>query len=142
MIKIYFAGSIRGGRENIDLYNKTINYLQQLGKVLTEHIGNDEITKFGEIKNSDKRIYKRDLQWLKSADVIIADVSNPSLGVGFEIAKAIEFNKKVLCLYKIQNDKRLSAMIAGCPNVRVKEYTTFDDVEKTINEFLKFSCDI
>lgn len=74
---------------------------------------------------------------LKSCDVIIADVSSPSLGVGFEIAKAVELDKKILCLYKIQNNKRLSAMIDGCLNVKVEKYKTFDNIKKAIDKFLK-----
>lgn len=77
------------------------------------------------------------MELLKSCDVIIADVSSPSLGVGFEIAKAVELDKKILCLYKIQNNKRLSAMIDGCLNVKVEKYKTFDNIKKAIDKFLK-----
>ena len=136
MTKIYFAGSIRGGREDIEVYKKIIKYLQRSGEVLTEHIGSDKVAEI-EIKNSDNEIYKRDLELLMSCDVIVADVSNPSLGVGFEIAKAVELDKKILCLYRVQENKQLSAMIAGCPNVKVEEYITFDDIKKVIDKFLK-----
>lgn len=136
MTKIYFAGSIRGGREDLEVYKKIIKYLQRSGEVLTEHIGSDKVAEI-EIKNSDNEIYKRDLELLMSCDVIVADVSNPSLGVGFEIAKAVELDKKILCLYRVQENKQLSAMIAGCPNVKVEEYITFDDIKKVIDKFLK-----
>ena len=39
-MKIYFAGSIRGGRKDVLIYNNIINYLLTKGEVLTEHIGN------------------------------------------------------------------------------------------------------
>ena len=123
MKKIYFAGSIRGGRNDIDFYKKIINYLQLLGKVQNEHIKNYNITSLGETKKSNQEIYTRDLNWISSSDFMVAEVSNPSLGVGFEIAKAIELNKKILCLYRVQEDKNLSAMIAGCPDIQVKEYS-------------------
>ena len=47
-LKIYFAGSIRGGRENRDRYHSLINHLFQYGKVLSEHIGEESLTASGE----------------------------------------------------------------------------------------------
>ena len=136
MLKIYFAGSIRGGREHIDFYIGIIEYLQNFGKVLTEHVGNSSITPEGENTLTDNFIFNRDMEWLTSSDVIVAEVSNPSLGVGFEIASAIGLKKKILCLFKKQENKKLSAMIAGCPDITVKEYVELDEAKKLINDFL------
>jgi nucleoside 2-deoxyribosyltransferase len=136
MIKIYFAGSIRGGRNDRGLYNQIIQYLQQFGEVLTEHVGDGGLTPMGEAGMSDEDIYNRDMDWLTSADVVVAEVSTPSLGVGFEIASAIRWRKKVLCLFRIQEDRKLSAMIAGCPEVTVTEYRTMEDIKTCISHFL------
>ena len=38
-MKIYFAGSIRGGREEEETYLKLIEHLATYGQVLTEHVG-------------------------------------------------------------------------------------------------------
>ena len=81
-MNIYFAASIRGGREESNIYIKMIKYLESFSSVLTEHIGSQELTSDGESLLSDKSIYKRDLLWLKSADCVIAEVTSPSLGVG------------------------------------------------------------
>ena len=135
MKKIYFAGSIRGGRADRELYKKTINYLQTFGEVLTEHVGHSELSPTGEVEMTDREIYDRDMVWLSSSDIVVADVSVPSLGVGFEIASAVELNKKVLCLYRVQDDKNLSAMISGCPHIRIMEYQSFEDVRQVIDGF-------
>lgn len=135
-MKIYFAGSIRGGREHIEFYKKIINYLGKYGEVLTEHVADDKITENGENKLTDSSIFKRDLDWLTSSDVVVAEVSNPSLGVGFEIAKAVDLKKKILCLYKTQVNKRLSAMIVGCPEVRIKEYVELGEVMAEIDDYM------
>lgn len=137
MKKIYFAGSIRGGRTDLEVYKKIINYLQLLGEVLTEYVGEDAITPLGEVGKSDNEIYVRDLEWLSSSELVVAEVSTPSLGVGFEIAKAVELNKKVLCLYRVQMDKKLSAMISGCPDIQVSNYQTFDEVKQIIDDFFR-----
>ena len=51
-MKIYFAGALRGGREDQELYLEIINYLKQFGEVLTEHVGNKSIDLSGEKNNS------------------------------------------------------------------------------------------
>ena len=135
MKKIYFAGSIRGGREHIGFYKEIIRYLQKYGDVLTEHIGHEGISPAGEESMTDADIYSRDLEWLSSCDMIVADVTVPSLGVGFEISRAIALGKKVLCLYNLKADKKLSAMIAGCPEVEVREYQTIKDVENILEDY-------
>ena len=130
-MNIYFAGSIRGGREDKELYEKIITLLSKFGTVLTEHVGNKNLSALGEDGPSDIYIHQRDMKWLKKADVIIAEVTTASLGVGYEIAKAEEWNKKILCLYRPTKDKRLSAMIAGSNKVVLKEYQKIKDL-KTI----------
>ena len=44
MKKIYFAGSIRGGRIDAELYERLIKYMQKDNIVLTEHIGSPHLT--------------------------------------------------------------------------------------------------
>ena len=141
MKKIYFAGSIRGGRNDQELYKKIIGHMQTLGEVLTEHVGYAGINPLGEVGMTDQEIYKRDLDWLSSSDMVVAEVSTPSLGVGFEIAKALGLKKKVLCLYRSQEDKKLSAMISGCPDLKVKEYRTYEDAKQIIDRDWRFFLD-
>ena len=45
--RIYFAGSIRAGREDADLYGRIIRLLQRYGTVLTEHVGDCNLEKTG-----------------------------------------------------------------------------------------------
>ncbi|HCY36829.1 MAG: nucleoside 2-deoxyribosyltransferase [Candidatus Margulisiibacteriota bacterium] len=133
---IYFAGSIRGGRDDAAMYEQIIGHLQKHGTVLTEHVGNLGITGKGEANNTDLFIHNRDMEWLTSAEIIVAEVTTPSLGVGYEIAKATILNKKVLCLYRPENGKKLSAMIAGCPSVTVCEYQNFNEATVAIDTFM------
>lgn len=134
LMKIYFAGSIRGGRDDKKFYNELIVYLETKGLVLTEHIGDLSLSPLGEEGMSDEQIYTRDIDWIKEADVLVADISTPSLGVGYELAFAESLHKKVLCLYREQ-DKLVSAMIAGNKNFLVKSYTSLDDAKQHIDAF-------
>ena len=132
MRKIYFAGSIRGGRGRRAIYHEIILILKSHGTVLTEHVGDDGLTPLGEEVLSDKEIHDRDMEWLTSSDVIVAEVTVPSLGVGYEIAKAIDLGKQVLCLYCADPGSKLSAMISGCPDMEVREYRTIGDVKSIL----------
>jgi len=134
-MKIYFAGSIRGGRSDAGLYREIIAHLQKHGEVLTEHIGLDDLTQSGEEGLTDGEIYGRDLEWLRQSDVVVSEVTNPSLGVGFEIATAIGLNKRVLCLFRKQPGRRLSAMIAGCPDVACADYSSQEELHEMIDDF-------
>lgn len=134
MKKTYFAGSIRGGREDVELYQQIIQMLQRYATVLTEHIGNDSLDSFGESQLDDIQIHNRDMNWLLESDMIVAEVTTPSLGVGYEIGRAIENNKKVICLYRKQKGKRLSAMISGCEKVEVIEYENVKELEEKLKE--------
>jgi len=136
-MKFYFSGSIRSGRENQELYKNIINYLKNFGKVLSAHIGDKNLTSAGETSLKDEEIYKRDIKWIKEADAVIAEVSIPALGIGYELCKAESLGKPVLCLYRVQENKRLSAMIAGNKNFSVKQYKTFEEACRHIDSFLK-----
>lgn len=135
-MNIYFAGSIRGGRKDQDIYLKIIKHLQRFGKVLTEQVANPKITSLGETL-SEEKIFKRDMTWLKKADVMVAEVTNPSLGVGYELGIAEKMNKKILCLYRPSPKKSLSAMIRGNTKLNVVDYKSLSDAKRTIDKFIK-----
>ncbi|MFA5797084.1 MAG: nucleoside 2-deoxyribosyltransferase [Candidatus Woesearchaeota archaeon] len=134
-MNIYFAGSIRGGRDDVALYLQIIAHLRKFGTVLTEHVGDKKLSVRGEDGLSDEYIHERDFKWILESDVVVAEVSMPSLGVGYEIGRAIEHHKRILCLYRPQEGKRLSAMIAGSSDVSVVTYETPQDAIKAIDEF-------
>jgi 2'-deoxynucleoside 5'-phosphate N-hydrolase len=134
-LRIYFSGSIRGGRNDAQLYHDLIDYLKTFGKVLTEHIGQIDLVDEREIPPC--QIHDRDLTWLKSADVIIAEVTTPSLGVGYELGRAVEMGKSILCLYRNQEDKRLSGMISGSPGIVTVVYENIEEAKLWIGSFIK-----
>jgi len=135
-MKIYFAGSVRSGRKNSGIYAQLIDFLTHFGDVLTCHVGDNDIEKFEE-QFSEKEIHDRDIKSLSEADVVIAEVSTPSLGVGYEIGRAVEAGKPVLCLYNNHADFELSAMIGGCKDLSVLPYDHLSDTFPEIERFLK-----
>lgn len=136
-MKIYFAGSIRGGREDAQLYGEIIEYLRNFGEVLTEHVGDQNLTSDGDDGPTDQYIHNRDLMWLQSADILIAEVTTVSMGVGYEIGRAVESGKNTLCLFRPESGKNLSAMIAGCPDVTLAQYRNLEQAKKCISDFIQ-----
>ena len=136
-MKIYFAGAIRGGRNDAKIYEKIIIYLGNLGQVLTEHVGYQDLGNMGEKGGIDMAIYKRDIKWLYSADAIVAEVTTPSLGVGYELGIAEKLKKPVLCLYRPSTGKRLSAMIKGNNQFSIREYHNITEAQSCIDSFFK-----
>jgi 2'-deoxynucleoside 5'-phosphate N-hydrolase len=134
-MKIYFAGSIRGGRDHKALYLEIINQLAEYGKVLTEHIGYADLDEFGESATTDdKTIHDRDLDWVREADVLVAEVTQTSLGVGYEIAKAEEWDKPILVLYHGPDPRRLSPMIAGS-RATIAHYSDPSELPQLLKRF-------
>lgn len=135
-MNIYFAGSIRGGREDAALYADLISRLQTYGEVLTEHVGNPLLTQAGDDGPDDRFIHDRDMAWLEACDLIVAEVTVPSLGVGYELGRAVEMKKPVLCLHRPAPNQPLSAMVAGSPGIKTASYADLDEAMKIIEAFI------
>ena len=133
---IYFAGSIRGGRHDQAVYEEIIDRLRRYGTVLTEHVGDPNLALGGE-DALDCDIHDRDLDWLRRADVLVAEVTTPSLGVGYEIGRSVEWGKRVVCLYRPAAGRRLSGMIAGCQALTVHEYSRVDELTPIFDRELR-----
>ncbi|KAG7334276.1 hypothetical protein KOW79_002683 [Hemibagrus wyckioides] len=139
---IYFCGSIRGGRQDLKIYQRIVKKLQNYGQVLTEHVSHDDISEKGEdaTLGGDKAIYERDMEWLAQSDVVVAEVTQPSLGVGYEIGQATAMKKRILCLFRPSSERVLSAMIRGAEGklgssvFQVQDYKE-EDVEGILENY-------
>lgn len=124
MKKIYFAGSIRGGREDIALYAALIARLRERAEVLTEFIGESTLEDIEAATMTDYDIYERDMALLRQADAVVAECSTPSLGVGYELGSADAMGLPVYILYRPSESRRLSAMVAGNRRFKLIPYET------------------
>ena len=132
--KIYFCGSIRGGREDAALYGKAIRLMQEKDVVLTEHIGNVAYSAVPRSPEGDREIYAQDTAWLRESDLVIAECSTPSLGVGYELAFAEQLRKPVYIFCR--RSVHLSAMIDGDPYFNVYRYETEAELLAQIRSLL------
>jgi hypothetical protein len=136
IVKIYFAGSIRGGRQDAECYAAMIGFLRGFGEVLTEHVGDTELSEAGDDGPDDRFIHDRDMAWLRICDLVVAEVTSPSLGVGYELGWATAMKKPVLCLFRDDTRRPLSAMIAGSPAIVTVAYREPEEARRHITDFI------
>lgn len=136
-MKIYLSGSIRGGRELANTYALIHDYLIDRGyTVLAEHVASPDVLEI-ETNMSEEDIYLQDVEWLNICDAMIAEVSVPSTGVGYEIAFVLEKKKPVLAVY--EQTRKISAMIKGNTSATLLlcSYNGEEDLINILDDFLK-----
>lgn len=134
-MKIYFAGSIRGGRTDAELYQRMIAYIQRQHTVLTEHVGDLSKSMTEGLANRDKVIYEQDTAWLRESDLVIAECTTPSLGVGYELAYAEKYQKPVHIFYDKSRTK-ISAMLSGNSYFQLHPYRNEEELYRILDEVL------
>ncbi len=136
-MNIYFACSITGGREYEAIYQDlTAALLADGHEVPTAHLADSTVVAL-EAVVAPGEVYERDVTWIRNADALVAEVSVPSHGVGYEIGYALNAGKRVLCLS--QQGRKVSKMVSGNPdpNLLVKTYKDNADAIKALREFLE-----
>lgn len=135
MKKIYFAGSIRGGRVDAELYRRIIEYLQRTDIVLTEHIGSPDLNVL-EHARRDAEIYAQDTAWLQECDILIGECTCPSLGVGYELAYAEKIGKPCHIFYD-KTKTHLSAMLTGDSYFNIHPYESEMEIYPVLDQILR-----
>ncbi len=110
-MNIYFSCAITGGRADQRVYAAIVGFLMEAGHdVPTAHLSASDVMDEEAIVEP-LEVYQRDVAWVTGCDAVIAEVSTPSHGVGYEIALALSLGKPVLCCY--QQGIAVSKMITG-----------------------------
>jgi len=135
-MNVYFACSITGGRDYEKAYQAFTRILLEDGHdVPTAHLAESNVVSLEKMVQA-RDVYDRDVKWIRACDTLIAEVSAPSHGVGYEIGYALEQGKRVLCL--AHASRPVSKMITGNPNPALKFafYTTVEEGIDIIREFV------
>jgi len=136
-MKIYFSCSITGGRQDQPIYAALVEKLHAEGyTVLTAQLSSADIMEEERVIDPAV-VYRRDVAWVKACDALIAEVSTPSHGVGYEIALALHLEKPVLCCY--QAHRPVSKMILGNdhPLITVAEYHSLEELLEIAAKFMR-----
>lgn len=135
--KIFVSGSIRGGRQLLNTYGFMCGVLGETGvEVLSWHVADPELEET-ESKMTEQEIYDRDMGLLAESDALIAEVTVPSTGVGYEICRALDLKIPVLCLHR--PEAVVSAMVLGNPYplMKVRTYSNEETLKEIIIEFIQ-----
>jgi nucleoside 2-deoxyribosyltransferase len=138
-MEIYFSCSLTGGRSDAPVYQQIVAYLLEQGfSVPTQHLAHPDIMNLERVVDPFE-VYQRDIGWLNSCHAVVAEVSTPSHGVGYEIAYALGLEKPVLCCFR--ENTVVSKMITGntTPGLSLASYRTIEDLIPRLNEFLSTS---
>lgn len=134
-MKLFFAGAIRGGGGYGKVYRRIITLLNSHGEVYSEVTNhNDNPEKEG--KKVDRAIHSRTIEAIRQSNLVIAEVSHPSIGVGYEIALAESIGIPVVALYHRGSEHHISAMIAGNDKIVTLPYDTFEELDSLLEKQL------
>jgi nucleoside 2-deoxyribosyltransferase len=135
-MNIYFSCSITGGREDEVVYQAIVDTLLADGHTVpTAHLASDEVLALEDLADP-LDVYTRDLIWIDDCEAVVAEVSTPSHGVGYEIAYALSIRKPVLCLYKA--GQTISKMLLGNthPTFTIRTYQTPEEATQAVRAFI------
>ena len=135
-MNIYFSCSLTGGRQDEDVYGAIVSHLVKSGhEVPTAHLAESSVMDL-ETVVEPAEVYARDIAWILGCDALVAEVSTPSHGVGYEIAYALARGKPVLCCYR--RGARVSKMITGNDHdgLVVRDYHDIPEALDLLDTFL------
>jgi hypothetical protein len=135
-MNIYFSCSLTGGRDDEEVYGLIVDHLIANGhEVPTAQLARPEVMELEKVVNP-RDVYLRDVAWVEACDAIIAEVSTPSHGVGYEIALGLILGKPVLCCHR--SGVIVSKMILGndLPNLEVRTYEDSLEVPELLDNYL------
>lgn len=135
-MNIYVSGSIYGGTQKIDTYKVMIEELEKYGVVVDKQIA-DPNTIANEEFQTDEEIFQDLEEKLINADIVFAEVSVPSLGVGYELGFADKLGKKIIAIYDENYTKKVSTMIRGNKRIKLIPYRDINEIFNQLGDLLK-----
>lgn len=135
-MKIYFSGSIYGGRQKLETYKKLVKELQKYGEVLDAEVADDNVL-IDEEGKTDYEIFENLEKELNEADLIFAELTVPSLGVGYEIGYADKSNKKIIGIYDKTVIPKVTTMLRGNKRLKIIPYTDISEILSNLGEIIK-----
>ena len=135
-MNIYFSCSITGGRAEEQVYQLLVAEILALGhEVPTSHLSSSNVLELERVAQPAE-IFDRDMKWLEECDVVVAEVTTPSHGVGYEIAMAITMGKPVFCCHR--QGRKVSMILTGnsAKNLTVASYNDPTEAVDQVRNFL------
>lgn len=114
----------------LSVYIHIVELLKKQGHaVVSEHVASVGLEKI-EARITDEEIFNNDISYIDECECLVADVTIPSIGVGYEVGYAVSKGKHVLCVYR--EDGNVSAMVRGNKQVISVSYKNAEELENTL----------
>lgn len=135
-MKVYFACAIVGGRQDEAVYQQIVDALLADGYEVPTALNAGPGWQTMEGSPDPNEVYRRDTAWIDESAALVAEVSTPSHGVGYEVSYALERKKPVLCIYR--RGVRVSKMLTGNTmlGIQVAEYVEVIEGVRIVLQFL------
>jgi hypothetical protein len=116
-MRIYLACTVRGNRAGVEAARLAARFLVSRGhEVLTTHLLDDGVDQ-AEASSSNQAVFQRDVGWLDACDILVAEASGSTFGVGFEVGyitgRAPHTGQRLILLYDAGSRDRISRLISG-----------------------------
>lgn len=141
-MKVFFNASLTGKRTFLQEYQAVFDALTAVEKVKLLHspVMVGSLKKLSEETLIEAVGYFKKLErWIKSADVVVFEASYPSMGIGHEVAMALQFEKPVIVLHL---PGKRPDLLTGIPNdkLQILEYTTLE-LRAILQDALSYAAD-
>lgn len=142
-MKVFFNASIAGKKVHLNAYIRILQAVKELGhEIFSDHvILGEPDTKISKLRK-DYRNYSTSIKkLLGDSDVVITEISNPSLAVGYLLHLALQQRKSVLVLYQ----SNPHALLVGEMNMylTLKKYSPrqYDKLKEVLKKFFDKSSE-
>jgi 2'-deoxynucleoside 5'-phosphate N-hydrolase len=139
-MRVYLGCTVRGDRTTIEAARHIARRLEEAGhEILTTHLLSDDV-EGAERRLSSREVYERDVAWVESSDVLVAEASGSSYGVGFEVGyllgRAPQTGQRAVVFYRRDRADTVSRLISGltAEHARVFPYESLDEIDEALAE--------
>lgn len=129
-LKVYLAVPI------VNYFNSEMTLF--LGNILSElgfEISSPWVLQGKDVGNTPNDIFHRDINAVKESDILLAEISKPSHGVGMEIMQAYISGKKIILVAR--EGSNISFLVKGVPGSTFIEYKDYKDLEESLKKILR-----
>lgn len=135
-MKVYFACAIVGGRQDEAAYQQIVDAMLADGHEVPTAMNAGPGWQTMEGSPDPNEVYRRDTGWIDESQAVVAEVSTPSHGVGFEVSYALDRKKPVLCIYR--QGVKVSKMLTGntMQGIKVSAYKDPAEAADIVRNFL------
>lgn len=141
-MKIYFTASTSESAKKIEKYRSIIQFLTDLGHVNTNYVhfpkDSPEYLKAEEILR-ETNVYDYQTSIINKSDVLLADITNPSITVGYQIDYAINRKIPIIAIYKKNKNFRLPVVLTHTHFglLDIQKYEDSDDLKAILKSSIE-----